>query len=85
MSKAALHFPTVTVVRFMCSHHILSTFAIRPDRTAISGGSQQHIDAVMKIFPQARVHLKTKIIALVPVKMAKWLFQEKMGQRSLIM
>ncbi len=66
--KASLHFPAITLIRFMWNHHLLSTIATRPDWMTINGGSQQYIDAVMKDFPQDRVHLKTKVIALTPSK-----------------
>jgi predicted NAD/FAD-binding protein len=66
--KASLHFPAITLVRFMWNHHLLTTIRARPDWMTISGGSQQYIDAVMKDFPQDRVHLKTKVTALTSSK-----------------
>jgi predicted NAD/FAD-binding protein len=66
--KASLHFPAITLVRFMWNHHLLTTIEARPDWMTISGGSQQYIDAVMKDFPKDRVHLKTKVTALITSK-----------------
>jgi predicted NAD/FAD-binding protein len=66
--KASLHFPAITLVRFMWNHHLLTTVAARPDWMTISGGSQLYIDAVMKDFPRDRVHLRTKVTALRPRK-----------------
>lgn len=66
--KASLHFPAITLVRFMWNHHLLTTIEARPDWMTISGGSQQYIDAVMKDLPKNRVHLKTKVTALITSK-----------------
>jgi predicted NAD/FAD-binding protein len=66
--KASLHFPAITLVRFMWNHHLLTTIEARPDWMTISGGSQQYIDAVMKDFPKDRVHLRTKVTALITSK-----------------
>lgn len=66
--KASLHFPAITLVRFMWNHHLLSTISARPDWMTISGGSQQYIDAVMKDFPRDHIHLATKVTGLTPSK-----------------
>lgn len=62
--KCSLEFPAVTLIRFMWNHHLLSTIAKRPDWLTIPGGSKQYIDAVMKKFPQTRVHLSTPVKTL---------------------
>lgn len=64
--KCSLHFPIVTLVRFMWNHHLLSTITPQPDWMTISGGSQQYIDAAMKGFPQDRIGLNTKVNAVIP-------------------
>jgi predicted NAD/FAD-binding protein len=66
--KCYLHFPAITLVRFMWNHHLLSTVSARPDWMTIPGGSQQYIDAVMNDFPKDHVHLDTKVTALIPSK-----------------
>ena len=62
--KASLEFPAITLVRFLWNHHLLSTVAARPIWMTIVGGSQQYIDAVMRDFPEDRVHLDTAIRSL---------------------
>ena len=64
--KASLHFPAMTLVRFMWNHHLLSTTSARPDWMTIPGGSQRYIDTIMKGFPGDRVHTKTKVTSLTP-------------------
>jgi predicted NAD/FAD-binding protein len=66
--KCSLHFPAITLVRFMWNHHLLSTISARPEWRTIGGGSLQYIEAVMKDFPQDRVHLRTKVTTLTPSK-----------------
>lgn len=64
--KCSLHFPAITLVRFMWNHHLLNTITDRPDWLTIPGGTKQYIDAVMKDFPQDRVHLNSKVAAAIP-------------------
>lgn len=66
--KCSLEFPAVTLIRFMYNHHLLSTIAKRPDWLTIPGGSKRYIDAVLKDFPQDRIHLKSQVTAIVPSK-----------------
>ncbi|KAJ9608667.1 hypothetical protein H2200_006438 [Cladophialophora chaetospira] len=66
--KCSLEFPAITLVRFLYNHHLLSTIAKRPDWLTIPGGSKQYIDAVLKDFPNDRIHLKSKVTALTPTK-----------------
>ena len=66
--KCSLHFPAITLIRFLWNHHLLSTIAQRPDWMTIPGGTTQYIDAVLKEFPKDRVHLKSKVTAVVPSK-----------------
>lgn len=66
--KCSLHFPAVTLIRFMWNHHLLSTVSKRPDWMTIPGGSKQYIDAVLKDFPKDRVHLSTKVTTLTSTK-----------------
>jgi predicted NAD/FAD-binding protein len=80
--KASLHFPAITLVRFMWNHHLLSTIAARPDWMTISGGSQQYIDAVMKDFPQDRVHLRTKVTSLRPSSNGHMTLSTNTGEES---
>ncbi|KAF1821030.1 FAD/NAD(P)-binding domain-containing protein [Dissoconium aciculare CBS 342.82] len=55
--KCTLEFPARTLIRFMWNHHLLSTVAERPRWLTIAGGSQQYIDAVLKVFPKKRLHV----------------------------
>ena len=66
--KCSLEFPAITLVRFMWNHHLLSTISTRPDWMTIRGGSQRYIDAVLKNFPEDRIHLKSKVSSLTPDK-----------------
>ena len=66
--KCSLHFPAVTLIRFMWNHHLLSTVSRRPDWMTIPGGSKQYIDAVLRDFPKDRVHLSAKVTGLTPTK-----------------
>ena len=63
-SKCTLEFPALTLARFMYNHHLLSTFARRPDWMTIPGGSVQYIDAVVSNFPSERLHLRTPIVGI---------------------
>lgn len=64
--KCSLHFPALTLIRFMWNHHLLNTITERAAWLTIPGGTRQYIDAVMKTFPKERVHLNTKVTAVVP-------------------
>ena len=66
--KCSLHFPAITLVRFMWNHHLLSTISARPDWMTISGGSQQYIDEVMKDFCDDHLHLDTRVTCLTPTE-----------------
>lgn len=66
--KVSLEFPAITLIRFMWNHHLLSTFAARPTWMSIPGGSQQYIDAVLADFPTERLHLKSRVKALLNVR-----------------
>ena len=69
--KASLHFPAITLIRFLWNHHLLSTVARRPDWMTIPGGTFQYIDAVLKQVPWGRIHIKSKVTAVVPSKGGK--------------
>lgn len=64
--KASLHFPALTLIRFMWNHHLLNTITERPDWLTIPGGTRTYIDTVMKTFPEDRIHLSSQIEAVVP-------------------
>lgn len=64
--KCSLHFPALTLIRFMWNHHLLDIITERPDWLTIPGGTKQYIDVVMKDFPQERVHLNSKVTAAIP-------------------
>lgn len=57
--KASMAFPAVTLIRFMWNHHLLSTLAVRPPWLTIAEGAQRYIDAIVKQFPEGRLHLHT--------------------------
>lgn len=63
--KCALEFPAVTLVRFMWNHHLLSTIAPRPDWLTIPNGSKQYIGAVLKQFPDAKIHLSSPVAGVI--------------------
>ena len=69
--KCSLHFPAITLVRFLWNHHLLSTVASRPDWMTIPGGTHQYIDAVLKTVPLGRIHIESKVTAIVPSKGGK--------------
>lgn len=62
--KCSLDFPAVTLVRFMWNHHLLSTVAARPTWMTLKGGSQQYIEALLKDFPNERIHLSSGVTAV---------------------
>jgi predicted NAD/FAD-binding protein len=62
--KCALDFPAVTLVRFLWNHHLLSTFAARPEWLTISAGSKTYVDKVMRGFPPNHLRLNTTVTAL---------------------
>ena len=62
--KVSLHFPAVTLVRFLWNHHLLSTLSQRPDWLTIPGGSKQYIDTVMKDYPQDCIHMNSRVTAI---------------------
>ena len=62
--KCALNFPAVTLIRFLWNHHLLSTLSARPPWMTIKEGSKLYIDAVLKSFPEAKVHLSSPIETL---------------------
>ncbi len=64
LDKCLLDVPAVTLVRFMWNHHLLITVATRRHWRTIKGCSQAYIDAIMKDFPQDKVHLETPIVSL---------------------
>lgn len=64
--KALLHFPILPLVRFMWNHQLLSIITKRSDWLTIPGGTRQYIDAVMKDFPNDRIHLNSRVEAVVP-------------------
>ena len=59
--KVSLHFPIITLVRFLWNHHLLNTLSKRPDWLTIPGGTKQYIDALLSDFPKQQIHLTTKV------------------------
>lgn len=57
--KTSLEFPAHTLIRFMWNHHLLSTLAVRPPWLTIAGGSQRYIDAIVKGYPENKLHIHT--------------------------
>lgn len=64
--KCALEFPALTLVRFMWNHHLLSTLSARPPWLTIKGGSRMYIDAILKYFPEAEIHLEHPVEGITP-------------------
>ena len=62
--KCSLEFPAVTLIRFMWNHHLLNTLSARSPWLTIRGGTSQYIEAVLKDFPQERIHLKSEITSV---------------------
>ncbi|KAI1611758.1 hypothetical protein EDD37DRAFT_419052 [Exophiala viscosa] len=63
-----LQFPAITLVRFMYQYHLLNTTAERSSLLSIPGGSKGYIDAVLRAFPQSRMHVKSRVTALEPTE-----------------
>ncbi|KAI2784090.1 hypothetical protein F4815DRAFT_441750 [Daldinia loculata] len=59
--KCTLEFPAVTLVRFMWNHHLLTTFARRPDWLTLENGAKSYVNAVMRGFPPNHLFLKTTV------------------------
>ena len=59
--KCSLQFPAMTLVRFMWNHHLLNTISQRAPWLTIRGGTKRYVDAIMKDFPQERVHLNSEV------------------------
>lgn len=59
--KCSLQFPAMTLVRFMWNHHLLNTISQRAPWLTIRGGTQRYVNAIMKDFPQKRVHLNSEV------------------------
>ncbi|RCI14291.1 hypothetical protein L249_6110 [Ophiocordyceps polyrhachis-furcata BCC 54312] len=59
--KCSLHFPVVTLVRFLWNHHLLSTVSARPQWLTVKDGSKSYIDAVMRGFPPNHLFMNTPI------------------------
>ena len=81
--KASLHFPAITLVRFLWNHHLLSTVTARPRWKTIDGGAIQYIKAVMKEFPEQRVHLQTRVDGLVSSQDGSVILRTSNGQTEL--
>jgi len=62
--KCSLDFPAATLVRVLWNHHLLSTFAARPQWLTIATGSKTYIDKVMRGFPSNHLRLNTTVTAL---------------------
>ncbi|KAI5456374.1 hypothetical protein BGZ63DRAFT_366927 [Mariannaea sp. PMI_226] len=59
--KSILEFPVVTLVRFLWTHHHLTTMGARPQWLTLREGSKSYIDTVMKGFPPNHLFLKTSV------------------------
>ena len=66
--KAALNFPAVTLVRFMWNHHLLNTISPRVPWMTIKEGTQQYIEAVLRSFPNAKIHLGKGVKSVLSIK-----------------
>lgn len=75
--KCTLNFPAVTLIRFMWNHHLLSTIAARPPWMTIKGGSKLYIEAVLKSFPEAKIHMSSAVETLAVKPDGKILLQFK--------
>ncbi|KAI9686818.1 MAG: hypothetical protein M1820_010553 [Bogoriella megaspora] len=62
--KCSLSFPVKTLVRFLWNHHLLTTISERPPWLTIPGGTRKYLDAIMKDFPEDRIHLNTPITSI---------------------
>ncbi|KAK0635123.1 amine oxidase [Bombardia bombarda] len=59
--KCSLDFPSVTLIRFLWNHHLLTTVSERPPWLTISKGSKSYVDVVMKGFPPNHLRLNTQV------------------------
>lgn len=66
--KCSLHFPAITLIRFLWNHHLLNTISQRPDWMTIPGGTKRYIDAVLSDFPRDRIHTNSMVTAATPTK-----------------
>ena len=66
--KCSLHFPAVTLIRFLWNHHLLNTLSQRPDWMTIPGGTKRYIDAVLSDFPKDRIHTNSKVTGVTLTK-----------------
>ena len=80
--KASLEFPAITLIRFMWNHHLLTTVAARPTWMTITGGSKQYIEAVMRDFPEDRLHLDAGIQSLSILKNEQLAVHRTDGRRE---
>ncbi|KAF2236686.1 FAD/NAD(P)-binding domain-containing protein [Viridothelium virens] len=60
----SLSFPVKTLVRFLWNHHLLTTVSTRPPWLTIPGGSKSYVDAIMRNFPEERIHLNNSITSI---------------------
>ena len=66
--KCSLHFPAITLVRFMWNHHLLSTISKRPDWMTIPGGSSQYLTKVLETIKETHLHKQSRVTAVNPAK-----------------
>lgn len=66
--KCSLHFPAVTLIRFLWNHHLLNTVSQRPDWMTIPSGTKRYIDTVLSDFPKDRIHTNSKVTGVTPTK-----------------
>ena len=66
--KCSLHFPAVTLIRFLWNHHLLNTVSQRPDWMTIPGGTKRYLDAVLSDFPKDRIHTNSNVTGVTPTK-----------------
>lgn len=60
-----LDLPAVTLVRFMWTHHLLSTFDATPQWLTLKYGARSYIEVIMKGFPSNHVFLNTPVESIV--------------------
>ncbi|KAI9849022.1 MAG: hypothetical protein M1837_005913 [Sclerophora amabilis] len=80
--KCSLEFPVLTLVRFLWNHHLLSSITARPDWLTIPGGTNQYIHAVLKDFPQDRIHMGDSVNSLRTLDDGQILVATKSGQED---
>ncbi|PYH99298.1 FAD/NAD(P)-binding domain-containing protein [Aspergillus ellipticus CBS 707.79] len=62
--KCNMHFPAVTLIRFLYNHNLLNTLGHGLQWLSIANGAKSYVDVVMANFPSERVHLNQPVTSI---------------------